>query len=69
MLVPHGRGKQVTAYRLYWLFGAGKITTAEWLEAADDQAAQEEIRARRESRPCEVWEQRRLIGRVEPGTS
>ena len=66
MLVPRVEGAYVTAYRLYWLDGAGKILTAEWLEAVDDDCALAEIRARNENLSCEVWEQRRLVGRIDP---
>ena len=53
------------AYRIYWLDGAGKITSADWLEAEDDDSALSDIRFRKDPRPCELWEGRRLIGRID----
>ena len=54
------------SYRLYCLDGAGKITTAEWLEAEDDSAALQQVRDLKHRLACEVWERQRLVGRVEP---
>ncbi len=54
-------------YRLYRLDGAGRISTAEWLEAEDDKAA-----AARAAELCdgdgavELWARNRLIARVDP---
>ena len=52
------------SYRLYWLDGAGKIVTADWLEAEDDDSAVHAVRDRAEPRPCEIWEHKRLVGKV-----
>ena len=52
-------------YRLYCLDGAGKIAKAEWLEAADDAAALDELRSRQYPFKCELWDRERLVGRVE----
>jgi hypothetical protein len=55
----------VTSYRLYCLDGRGKITTAEWLDAASDEEALALARDARKPVPCEVWDRERLVGRVE----
>ncbi len=56
----------MASYRLYRLDGAGKIVTAEWLEAADDAMALERARALDLACICEVWDRRRLVARIEP---
>ena len=56
----------MASYRLYRLDGAGKIVTAEWLEAADDAMAQERARALDLACTCEVWDRQRLVARIEP---
>lgn len=53
-------------YRLYRLDGAGKIVTAEWIEAADDADAAEVARTLRLDCTCEVWDRQRLIARIDP---
>jgi len=53
-------------YRLYCLDGAGRINSAEWIEAEDDEAAV--IRARdvkNGALKCEVWQGRRLVARLD----
>ena len=59
-------GFSVPSYRLYCLDGAGKITTAEWLAADDDQDALKQARARKLGVQCEVWDRKRLVGAVPP---
>ena len=58
-------------YRLYCLDGQGKIMTAEWLEASDDEQAMALARDARKPSPCEIWDRNRLVGRLEadPGGS
>ena len=51
-------------YRLYQLDGAGSITAAEWLEAADDDEACRKARAQYPSGRYELWERYRLVERV-----
>lgn len=53
------------AYRIYRLDRAGKIESAEWIAADDDEQAME--LARQKGLPCEVWERGRLVGRVDHG--
>ena len=52
-------------YRLYCLDGAGKIGSGEWFEADNDAEALAFVRAKKLSVGCEVWDQSRLVGRVE----
>ena len=59
-------GVCVHHYRLYWLDGAGKIATAEWLQADDDACATRQVQERAAPGVCEIWERNRLVGRVEP---
>jgi hypothetical protein len=56
-------------YRLYRLDGAGKITSAEWIEAADDDGALDEARTRSDSSSFELWDKNRLVERFRPGTA
>lgn len=56
----------LASYRLYCLDGAGKITTAEWLESDSDASVLEQVRQRRLSLTCEVWDRQRLVGKVAP---
>jgi hypothetical protein len=51
-------------YRLYRLDGAGKITTGEWIEAADDAQAMGFARASEGAGKFELWERNRFVGRV-----
>jgi hypothetical protein len=50
-------------YRLYRLDGAGKISAAEWLEAADDDQALRQARTRCTTGTFELWDRYRLVGR------
>jgi len=54
------------SYRLYRLDGAGKIVGAEWVEAADDAAAEQDARNRGLPVACEMWDRNRLVARIEP---
>jgi hypothetical protein len=54
------------SYRLYCLDGAGKITTAEWLDAADDSDAVRQAAERKLGMAAEVWDRSRFVGRIEP---
>lgn len=54
------------SYRLYRIDGAGSITSAEWIDAADDDDA---TRLAREQVPqglAEIWQRNRLVARLEP---
>ena len=52
-------------YRLYQLDGAGSITAAEWLEAADDDEACRKARAQYPSGRYELWERQRIVDCIE----
>lgn len=58
-----GGNRVLPNYRLYRLDGAGKIATAEWVEAADDNGAIAEARARCKLGAFEVWDRNRLVSR------
>ena len=51
-------------YRLCKLDEAGKFDTSEPLEASDDDEAMKSARAAGHGHHCQVWLERRLIGRV-----
>jgi hypothetical protein len=55
------------SYRLYRLDGVGKINTAEWIEAADDEQAHAIAQERARSGQHELWEGARLVARLETG--
>ena len=50
------------AYRLYQLDGAGRISAAEWIDAADDAEARSKAEAQSTGR-YELWERNRLVHR------
>jgi hypothetical protein len=52
------------AYRLYRVDGAGKILSAEWLEAVDDDDALATARQSSDGGGYELWQQERMIARV-----
>ena len=52
------------SYRLYRLDGAGKISTAEWIQAERDDEAVSKLAALDEKGPCELWEGRRVVIRI-----
>ncbi|HEY8591440.1 MAG TPA: hypothetical protein VIL42_01085 [Sphingomicrobium sp.] len=51
-------------YRLYRLDGAGRISGADWIEAADDVDASNKARERAAGSRYELWQQDRLIERI-----
>ena len=53
-------------FRLYRLDGAGKIASAEWLAADDDDHALQVARSMNESTTVEIWNRNRFVGRVQP---
>ncbi len=55
------------AYRLYRLDGAGKIISADWLDADGDEHAREQAQAQADGGRFELWERNRLISRFEKG--
>ena len=55
------------AYRLYRLDGAGKITSADWIAADADEDALRQAHLMVDGANFELWERKRLIGRVRNG--
>jgi hypothetical protein len=53
----------VPAFRLYRLDGSGKIDSADWIEASEEEAAIEEARARFPGGGFELWQRQRLVRR------
>ena len=54
------------SYRLYRLDGAGKIISAEWVEADQDDRALDEARTRADGTRFELWDRKRLIAQIGP---
>ncbi|MBA2467561.1 MAG: hypothetical protein H0V46_08165 [Sphingomonas sp.] len=52
-------------YRVYCYDGAGKLWVADWVEAAEDEAAIAAARTMRIAVKCEVWHRDRLVGTIE----
>ena len=61
--VPGGN-RVLPSYRLYRLDGAGKITTAEWVEADGDGDALEKARLRCSIGAFELWDRNRILARI-----
>jgi hypothetical protein len=55
----------VGTYRLYCLDGVGKVVSAEWIEAEDDDTAIEAAKKLMDGYPCELWQNSRLVGRLD----
>jgi hypothetical protein len=51
---------------LYRLDGAGKISTAEWIEAESDDDARRRAMALVDQSSFELWDKSRLVERVHP---
>ena len=56
----------MASYRLYRLDGAGRISTAEWVEADDDVAAKALAVELCTGGAVELWSRNRLVARVDP---
>lgn len=53
-------------YRLYRIDGAGRISAAEWIEAANDRSATEQAAALcADGGTVELWARDRLVARVD----
>ena len=59
------RGVSVPSYRLYRLDGTGRISGAEWIEAADDDEARAHARGQSPSGRYELWDRYRMVERGE----
>ena len=55
----------VADYRLYCLDGVRKVSSAEWIEAADDEAAIEVARETHDGYECELWQGKRLVAKLD----
>lgn len=66
LLIAKGGKRPVPSFRLYRLDGAGKIASAEWLEANDDAHAQDLARELNAETTLEIWDRKRLVARIEP---
>jgi hypothetical protein len=55
----------VATYRLYCLDGVGKVASAEWIDAEGDCAAIEAAEDIRGGRACELWQNSRLVARLD----
>lgn len=53
-------------YRLYRLDESGRIVSAEWIEAADDEQALVKARDLCHGALHELWDHHRLVARIEP---
>ncbi|GAA4756463.1 hypothetical protein GCM10023264_25130 [Sphingomonas daechungensis] len=52
-------------YRLYCLDGVGKVMSAEWIEAEDDEAAIAAAREKIDGHRYELWSNSRLVMRLD----
>lgn len=61
--------EDVAGYRLYSLDEVDKVSSAEWIEAEDDEAAIEAAKTMMDGHDCELWLRSRkvLLIRREPG--
>ena len=57
----------MTGYRLYQLDEAGKIMSAEWIDATDDSEATRMGCDGSPNGTCEVWQRNRLVARIVDG--
>jgi len=55
----------VAGYRLYCLDGVSKVSSAEWIDAADDEAAIEVAKDTHDGHECELWQGKRLVARLD----
>lgn len=55
---------ELRSYRLYRLDGAGKISTAEWIQAEHDDGARDHALQRADGGNYELWDRNRLVARL-----
>ncbi len=53
-------------YRYYCLDSAGHLHSAEWFEAASDEAAVARVEAAHPDALCEIWQGPRLVSKLSP---
>jgi hypothetical protein len=49
---------------LYCLDGVGKVSSAEWIAAGDDEAAIEVAKKMMDGHVCELWQGKRFVIRI-----
>jgi hypothetical protein len=54
----------VTGYRLYGLDGVSKVSSGDWFEADDDEAAIEVAKKMMDGHDCELWQGKRFVIRI-----
>ena len=52
-------------YRYYCLGGDGRLSTGEWFDADNDDAAMALIAAKHPGTHCELWQSSRLVGSID----
>ena len=57
---------RMASYRLYRLDGVRLVSSGEWIEADDDQAAIEAAKEKFDGNRCEIWQRSRLVARLDP---
>jgi hypothetical protein len=50
---------------VYCLDGADRVASAQWIEAADDDAALGQVKERWSGYKCELWDRERLVARID----
>jgi hypothetical protein len=55
----------VGEYRLYCLDGVSKVSSADWIEAEDDEAAIEIAKNTHDGYVCELWQGKRMVARLD----
>lgn len=55
----------MAGYRLYCLDGVRKVSSAEWIDADDDEAAIEVAKETHDGHECELWQGQRLVARLD----
>ena len=55
----------MSGYRHYRFDGAGKISSAEWLDATDDEDAARKVRELKLPFRSEIWDRNRLVARID----
>jgi hypothetical protein len=60
------------SYRYYRLDGSGRLYSAEWFDAFDDEDAVSQIETKYADGKCEIWQGDRLVAKLshtDPGLS
>jgi hypothetical protein len=56
---------RMASYRLYRLDGVRLVSSGEWIDADDDQAAIEAAKEKFDGEHCEIWQRSRLVARLD----